>query len=432
MSRADTPAIAPGSSERKAVGPGLVFALSVIGAGDYVSNAAIGATHGVALLWTLLVASICRYVWVNACARYVLVTGETPFAGFARVYGGLIWLILGALVFHRHVHGLYHVLFMGTSFDLLVPLPTRWSATIWSLVFVALAFWLMFWAGYKAIERFFKYLMALMGGSLIAVVVAAPPSLTAVAKGMFVPSIPESQGMYSTVLLLTALLGTEACSLSNITYSYFMWQKGWRDLSYAARQRWDLMAGIGAMCVMGCLLQIAAAGSIGGGEAAPAGVDDLVRIFSNRLGWWGKIAFAFGIWAAVITSYVGGVTGYSLAITDLCRTFVPGLKRESIHHTREELTHDPLFRRLVVFFAFSPLYILAAPVRPVWLVLLASSAVVVVVPVVSLALLRMTSDRRVMGEHRNHWLSNAILLFVALLSCYFIYRNGADLWRRFA
>jgi len=432
MSGAETPAIAPSSGERKAVGPGLVFALSVVGAGDYVANVAIGATHGVALLWTLLVASVCRYVWVNACACYVLVTGETPFAGFARVNGGLVWLILAALVFHRHVHGLYHVLFMGTSFDLLVPLPTRFSPIIWSLVFVALAFWLMFWAGYKTLERFFKYLMAMMGGSLVLVVMAAPPPPMAIVRGMFVPSIPDSQGVYSTVLLLTALLGTEACSLSNITYSYFMWQKGWRDLSYAARQRWDLLAGIGAMCAMGCLLQIAAAGSIGTGGAAPASVDDLVRIFSNRLGIWGRVAFAFGIWSAVITSYVGGVTGYSLAIADLCRTFVPGLKRESIRHTREELTHDPLFRWLVGFFAFSPLYILYMPVRPVWLVLVASSAVVLVVPVVSLALLRMTSDRQVMGEHRNHWLTNAVLLFVTVLSCYFIYRNGVDLWRKFA
>lgn len=95
----------------------------------------------------------------------------------------------------------------------------------------------MFWAGYKTIERFFKYLMAMMGGSLILVVMAAPPSLMAIVRGMFVPSIPDSQGVYSTALLPTALLGTEACSLSNITYSYFMWQRGWRDLSYAARQR---------------------------------------------------------------------------------------------------------------------------------------------------------------------------------------------------
>jgi len=430
MADTGAPAIAPGSRERSGVGPGLVFALSVIGAGDYVSNVAIGVTHGVALLWTLLVASVCRYVWVNACARYVLVTGETPFAGFARISRGLVWLLLIALVFHRHVHGLYHVLFMGTSFNLLLPLPTRFSATIWSLAFVALGFWLMFWAGYKTIERFFKYLMALMGGSLILVVLSAPPSPTALLKGLFIPSIPESQGIYSAVLLLTALLGTEACSLSNITYSYFMWQKGWRDLSYAARQRWDLLAGIAAMCTMGCLLQVAAASSVG--EAAPSSIEDLVRVFSNRLGLWGKIAFAFGIWSAVITSYVGGVTGYALAITDLCRSFVLGLRREAAHHSRDEQTHDPLFRRLVVFFAFSPLYILYVPVRPVWLVLLASSAIVVVVPVVSLALLRMTSDGRVMGEHRNHWLTNAILLFVAVLSCYFIYRNGLDLWRKFA
>lgn len=87
MSGADTPTIAPSSGERKAVGPGLVFALSVVGAGDYVATSGHRRDAWRRPATYLLVASVCRYVWVNACARYVLVTGETPFAGFARVNG---------------------------------------------------------------------------------------------------------------------------------------------------------------------------------------------------------------------------------------------------------------------------------------------------------------------------------------------------------
>jgi Mn2+/Fe2+ NRAMP family transporter len=69
-----------------AVGPGLVFALTVIGPGDLVANVAAGASHGTALLWVLPFALVFRYVWLSASARYVLVTGETLIEGFAR-YG---------------------------------------------------------------------------------------------------------------------------------------------------------------------------------------------------------------------------------------------------------------------------------------------------------------------------------------------------------
>jgi Mn2+/Fe2+ NRAMP family transporter len=427
----DSPTIAPGARERASIGPGLIFALSVIGAGDFVANTAIGATHGTALLWALLLAAICRFVWVDTSARYVLVTGETPFQGFARIGNWLLWLVLASLIVHRHVHGLYHILLMGASIQLILPLPAPAGATIWSLLFVALGFSLVFWGGYRTLERFFKYLMAFMGATLVAVVAAAPPSPIAVLQGLFVPSIPPTQGAYSTILLLTALLGTEACSISNITYAYFMWQKGWRNLSFASRQRWDLFAGIGAMLAMGVLLQVAAAGALGDARSAPRDVSDLVRIFSDRLGFLGKLAFSLGIWAAVITSYIGGVSGFSLALTDLFRSFVPRFQRPNLSHSREDLRRDPLFARFVIFFAFSPLYILYTHVRPILLVLVASSLVVVVVPVVSLSLLYLTSRPQIMGQHRNHWLTNAILLFISAVSLYFVYRNGAELLARF-
>lgn len=408
-------------------GPGLVFALAVIGAGDYVSNTAIGAAYGTAMLWTMVVAAICRYVWIESCARYVLATGKTPFEGFDSIGRWLVWFFLATMVIHRHVNGLYHVLFMGLSIDLLVPLPGTNSAFIWSLLFVAAGFSLMFWAGYKALEGFFKILMAFMGGSLIVVVLLSPVPLMGILKGLLIPSLPDAQGPYSAILLLTALLGTEACSMSNVTYSYFMWQKGWRDMSYSARQRMDLLYGIGAMFIMGCLLQIAAAGTLGQGGKSPGNVRELVEVFSARLGWVGQLTFALGIWAAVFTSFIGGITGYSLAIADVIHT----LREGGGIRSRDEVQKDPVYRGLIVFFAFSPLYILWTSVRPAWLVLVASSATVVLVPILSLAVLRLTADKRIMGENRNGWLSNGVLIFVALLACFFTYKNGLELLQRF-
>lgn len=412
---------------RSGIGPGIIFAMAIIGPGDLVSNVTVGAMYGTALLWTILVAGAFRYVWVECCARYVLATGETPFAGFARVSRSLVWIVLFTLILHRHVHGLGHVVYMGSSINLIAPLPLEASSAIWSIIFVVAGFAMMFWSGYRAIEVVFKLLMAIMAATLIVVVCMAPPSFSGVLRGLFIPTLPSVNGPYSALLLLTALLGTQACSISNVNYSYFMWQKGWRDISYSARQRRDLLYGIGAMFLAGAFLQIASAGTIGQGGEAPKNVEDLVRIFSDRLGLFGRFTFAFGVWAAVFTSFVGGIHGYSLAVADISRTL--GLFKSNVFSVpKEEVHRDPLVRALVIFFAFSPLYVLFTAVRPVTLILITSSATVFVIPIISFALLKLTSDQRVMGKHRNHWTANAVLASVGAIACYFIYKHVEGLW----
>jgi Mn2+/Fe2+ NRAMP family transporter len=416
-------------TEPRHTGPGLVYALAVIGAGDFVSNAAIGVAHGYSLLWALAIAVAGRWIWVGASARYVLATGETLAAGFARVSVGYAWFLLVVMVLHRHVHGLYHILFMGTSVQLLAPLPFAGGARIWSLLFVAAGFSMIFWSGYKSTERAFKLIMAVMGASLILAAILSRPRLADVAHGLMVPSLSASGGLYATTLLLAALLGTEACTLSNITYSYFIWQKGWRDMSHIARQKMDLLVSVAAMFLVGAMIQIAA-GSVAGREAIQlSNIEDLVRLFSEKLGWTGRAIFALGIWAAVFTSYVGGITGYALVITDICRSSVPSLRKPGTH-SRDDLRRDPIFRWFVIFAAFSPLYILWVPVRPVGLVLAASAAVTLIVPAMAVAMLILMNQRERMGEHRATWWENAALGLMAALAAYFSVVNGLELLKK--
>ena len=66
-----------------ALGPGLVYVLTVMGTGDLVSNSAAGAGYGYALIWALGITLIFRFVWVNTSAKYVLVTGESLLTGYA-------------------------------------------------------------------------------------------------------------------------------------------------------------------------------------------------------------------------------------------------------------------------------------------------------------------------------------------------------------
>ena len=67
------------------VGPGLVYVLAVLGAGDIVSNSTAGAGYRYSLIWVLGITMVFRFVWVNTSAKYVLVTGEKPADGIRSV-----------------------------------------------------------------------------------------------------------------------------------------------------------------------------------------------------------------------------------------------------------------------------------------------------------------------------------------------------------
>jgi Mn2+/Fe2+ NRAMP family transporter len=405
-------------------GPGLVFALSVIGPGDLVSNTVVGATFGYALIWGLLLTILFRYTWLNTSAKYVLATGESLLAGFARLGKGLVWLLLACVVLIRHFSNLYKFVLMGSTAHLLLPLPMERSATIWSLLLVFTGFGLMFWGGYRTIERYFKFLVALMGGTLVAATVLSHPNPMEILHGALIPSIPGARGLYSSALVLTSLVGMEAGSLTNVSYTYFMHQKGWRNLSFLRHQRSDLLLSVCCLFLMGALLQITAAGTLHPLGISPEGPEQLVQVFTRTLGVAGKIIFGFGLLATAFAGYVGTTTGYALIATDICRNILPCFASTApARWSGDELRRDPVYRGWILFWCFSPLYVLLLPARPVWLVLGASTLMVLLIPVLALALMFLTNDAKRMGQYRNGWFSNMVLILLIAVAVYLTCKN---------
>ena len=411
------------------VGPGIVYGLSVLGAGDIVSNSAAGASYQYSLIWSLWMALIFRYVWVNVSAKYVLVTGESLLEGYGRVGLWVPLLVLLAFLPARHLTNQYLMLMMGSSSHSLFPLPTQWSSQIWACFFTLVGFAMTFWGGYSAIERFCKVLVGIMGGSLLVAALLSEPDPAAIVKGTLIPTVPESEGLYSALLIVMALIGTEAGSTANLYYSYFIREKGWKGVSYLKRQRFDLASGVLALFIMGALLQIAAAGTI-----HPLGIqvqdsEDLGHIFSQTQGTIGLVVFSLGFWGAAFSTFVGFNLGGALVFTDICRNFVPGLKDSPI--TKQEgytLRKDPIYRTMIAFWSFTPLYVVFTGARMVWLVLMFNALQVMLIPILAIPLLKITNDRSLMGDYRNGWLTNSIMGILILIALWFTYQNAVNLW----
>jgi Mn2+/Fe2+ NRAMP family transporter len=410
------------------LGPGFVYVLTILGTGDMVTNSAAGAGYGYALIWALGLTLIFRYVWVNTSAKYVLVTGESLMRGYARLGNWFVWVMLVALIFFRHFYNLYQLIMMGQGADLLLHLPTEWSYKIWGLSFTLVGFAMMYWGGYLVVEIFCKVLVGLMGTSMVVAAILSNPDPTGIVKGMFIPTIPGQQGIYSALLVLMALIGTEAGSMTNLTYAYFVYEKGWRNTDYLKQQRFDLGFGVICLFVMGTLLQVAAAGTVGEQGVDLENADDLVRIFSETQGLVGTIIFGLGLWGAAFSTFVGGTTGYALIITDLCRNFIPGFKQSAAEKkANKNVKDDPIYRWSIIFWSFSPLYILLVEVRPVWLVLMFSSLFVLMIPVLALALVKITNDESLMGKYKNGWFTNTVLGLLVAVALYFTWENAGGL-----
>ena len=400
------------------LGPGIVFALTVIGAGDIVSNAAAGADYRYSLIWALALTLVFRFVWVGTAAKYVLVTEESLLQGYDRIGHWVSRLLLVSILFLRHVSNLYKVVLLGTVFSLFVPLPTDSGSTIWSIVLTCLGFGMMFWGGYPMIERFFKFLLLLLGGALIFGAVMSRPDLSAVLQGTFIPSFPGRHGLYDIAFLLMALVGTEAGSMTNVTYTYFMHEKGWVRRSDLPRQRFDLIFSVCCMFAMGSLVQIAAAGTLGRQGISLESLSDLLRILGEGPGTVGFAVFGLGLLAAVFTGFVGGTTGYALIVTDIVRNVLPGRGRAAMS-SHPDYRQDPVYRGCVALWSFSPLYILFIHVQPIWLLLAATAFGVLAIPLLAFCLLRITSDRALMGSYVNSRLTNLLLALLGLVSFYF-------------
>jgi Mn2+/Fe2+ NRAMP family transporter len=384
-------------------GPGIVFIAATVGAQDLVTGAAAGANYGYGLLWLLAFSVVARFIYLEATARYVLATGESLVEGFARLGRWALWLLLISILIKRHASNLYELLLLGFAATWLLPLPFKGGTVFWALLFWIGGFALIYWGQYHAVERFCRPLVLLLGGTLAVVAIMSGPKPIEIAKG-FLPFLRTSEGGFlSAAFVLMALAGGATGSISNIKYSAFIHEKGWRDRSYLGEQRIDLAKGALGLLLAGAMIQIAAAEQFGPGSAVLIkNPEQLITGYASTLGEAGRVIMGIGVWAAVFSTYLGANTGYTLIAADV----IANIRRKRYGAAAGK---QLAYRYVLIWFVISPIYVLWTNWSPVWLVLFASAVQLAMLPVMTMMLLILTAGKR-MGQLRN---SMAVNLFLA-------------------
>lgn len=403
-----------------AFGPGLVYLVSSIGPTDLITNSAAGANYGFGLIWVLLISSFSLYVLLEATARYVLVTGESLLAGYQRVGRWVVWLILGFIVLKRQMSNMVHILLLGVALHLVAPLPTSSSEKIWSVAICLTGFLLMYIGRYPAVEKVSRPLLFVMGSCIVLAAVLSRPAPVDIASGFLHPMLPPDTGFYSPVLVVVAILGTSVGSLTALKYSAFVYEKGWRSLSYQKQQRTDLMLTVAGVFALAVTIQVAAASVLHPRGLTVETIQDLAPLFGVSLGEWGRAALGICLWAATFTTYLGSNTGYTLMATDIYRRAIRGQEGMG--------SNDPAFRGLLIWFCVSPMYVLWTDWKPVAVSLVTGAIFLFLLPLILYALLKITNDKKLMGAHTNGWFSNVYLSALGLGILLVTFQEGADLW----
>jgi Mn2+/Fe2+ NRAMP family transporter len=368
--------------------------------GNLATSAQAGAVFRLQLLWPLLLGTVLVIFLIEMSGRFAAVTRQAlPDAirthlGFAAWLGPfLILSLVHFLVLGAEIGGICFALHLVTG----LPVP------FWALPVAALT-WLFLWrTSFSAIENS----TSLLGLVTLAFVVAAwqhRPPAGQILAGML-PTLPHhdpARYWFIAVSLLGAVISP---------YMFYFYSSGavedkW-DESYIGVNRGVSVIGMG----FGSLISVGAI-VVAAVVLAPRGiqVDDYHQaalMLTTAFPFWGFVLFA----AAMGIACLGAATEVALSMAyTTAQTY--GWNWGEDLDPREDARFCLVYTGAILA---SSLLILFG-VDPLKLTLLTMAVNAAVLPFVAIPFLLLMNDRKLLKEHRNGWISNAVTLLVVLLS----------------
>jgi Mn2+/Fe2+ NRAMP family transporter len=382
------------------VGPGIVIAVTGVGAGDMVSSLVAGTDFGMTLVWAVVLGALFKYFLTEGIGRWYMASGQTILQGWHSLGRGasyyfVVYLFIVTFVFGAAVTSTA-ALAVDAAFPDILPL---WA---WAALHGVAAFIVVGIGRYELFELIMKTFAGLKFGIVILLAILLAPSLGELALG-FVPRIPE--GALVNVL---AIIGGVGGTYSLAAYTYWVRERGWRRSSWIPMMRTDLTLGYAltalfmvSMLVIGAELLFGTGTSISDDEGLVALVDPL----QDRFGLLARWAFLIGFWAVATGAMLGAWNGGAHLFADSVRT----IREVSDDEAGEYLSERSIyFRGFLAWMSFPPMVLLAFG-QPVALVIVYASLGALFLPFLAITLLLLLNSRRVAPEYRNRIVSNVIL-----------------------
>lgn len=378
------------------LGPAFVAAIAYVDPGNVASNVSAGAKYGFLLVWVIITANAMAGIVQYLSAKLGLVTGQSlPEAigdRMSRPARLAFWLQAELVAIATD---LAEVVGGAIALNLLFNLPLLLGGVITGIVSMVLLT-VQDRRGQRSFEYVISGLLAVIAIGFLASVVVEPPPLAETVGGL----IPRFQGTES-LLLATAMLGATVMPHAVYLHSGLALDRHGRPEEGEPRRRllritrWDVsLAMVFAGAVNMAMLLVAATNLRGrDGVDTIEGAHAAVR---DSLGPTVALLFAIGLLASGLASSSVGAYAGAMIMQGLLRRSVPII-------TRRLITLLPA------------LAILAAGIDPTWALVMSQVVLSFGIPFALIPLIRLTSDRQLMGTDVNHRITALLGWIIAAL-----------------
>jgi len=380
----------------KKIGPGIAIAATGVGAGDLVAASVAGAQFGVTIMWAALVGAVMKYVLNEAIARWQLATGTTILEGWVRrlhpavsIYF-LVYLVLWSFI----VAGAL-ISACGLAAHAMIP---ELSVPAWGVIHSIAGVVLVLIGKYQLFENLIKFFAALMVATIVACAMLLLPKIEFTS---LLPSVPNGSGKF-----LLGVIGGVGGSVTLLSYSYWMREKGWTSPEDSSIVKIDLRIAYVLTGVFGMGMIIISAGvtpRILSGTSMVLEVGSRVGDVLGPVGLW---MFLIGFWGAVFTSLFGVWQSVPYLFEDFMRQWRPEPQKSGLY-----------YRGYLLYLAIPPLSLLFLG-KPVWIVIIYTIAGAFFMPFLAEILLVMNNRSNWVGENKNSVVVNILLALSLLLFLY--------------
>ena len=370
-----------------------IITAAFIGPGTVTTAASSGARFGYDLLWALLFSTIACLVLQEASARVTVVSGlslgeaiRQQFQGGLKGFSVLV-MVLGAIVFGCAAYQTGNILGGVTG----AVLGTGLSAKLLTLLVGGIAAVLLWLGSPRTVAYVLSIVVAFMGLVFLVTAFLLKPPLAGLLSGTLIPSLPRGSG-----LLVLGLIGTTV-----VPYNLFL-GSGLAKGQTLPELRFGLSVAIllGGLISMGILV-------VGAAIETTFSFEALAATLSGRLGPWGGPFFAFGLFAAGMSSAVTAPLAAAMTARSLFE------KADENHWHIQSWRYRSIWMGvLLVGVGFG-----LADVQPIPAIILAQALNGIVLPFVAVFLILVVNDRNLMGERGlNSFFLNTIMSAVVVVT----------------
>lgn len=380
-----------------------IISAAFIGPGTVTTATKAGCDFQFQLLWALSFSTMACLVLQEASARSTIYSGMNLGQAIKYHYMGkkaqvpVLMLIVGAIILGCAAYEAGNIL--GSVAGLSLVFPDLDSRIIVGAIAVIAGLALSL-KSIRSIANFMGSFVFIMGFTFITTAVLSDPPMDELAKGLVVPSIPDTPG---AGLLVLGLVGTTV-----VPYDIFLGSNVVQKDTTVT----DMRIGISVAVILGGIISMAIL--CVGTEMTRGMTEEGLKNFSFSYkslsetlmvdtGQWAVYIFGFGMFAAGFTSAITSPLASSLTARSIFEKKLPDGTTK----------HAWVFQLIAYVVLAIGITLGFFQKKPVPVIVAAQAFNGLILPFVAIFLFMVVNDPRIMGkDHINGWVSNIFMVVV--------------------